>query len=49
MNRVLVFAEWLLELLKLHAYWIVYLFKGAIIFGVFPATAAMYGIVRQWL
>lgn len=48
MQRTLVFTDWLLEILKLHFYWVVYLFRGGIILGIFPATAAMYAVIRHW-
>ncbi|MFI7635386.1 YesL family protein [Nonomuraea sp. NPDC049400] len=35
-----------LLLLKLHLLWIVWTLAGGIVLGVFPATAAMYGVIR---
>ncbi|GAB2539926.1 YesL family protein [Gracilibacillus alcaliphilus] len=49
MNQKFIFAEWLLELFKLHVFWIGYLFRGGLFFGLFPATAAVYAIVRHWM
>ncbi|ADU30540.1 YesL family protein [Evansella cellulosilytica] len=49
MKKIFAFAEWLLELLKLHFYWIVFILRGAIILGLFPATAALYGVIRHWI
>lgn len=49
MERTLVFADWLLELLQLHFLWIVYIFRGWIVGGIFPSTAAVYAVIRHWL
>ncbi|MFI7128708.1 YesL family protein [Nonomuraea sp. NPDC050153] len=35
-----------LLLLKLHLLWVVWSLAGGIVLGVFPATAAVYGVVR---
>lgn len=48
MSRALVFAEWLYEILKLHFLWMIYIIRGIIVAGIFPATAAMYAVVRHW-
>lgn len=49
MNRTFVFADWLWELLQLHLLWLWHIIKGAVVLGVFPATAALYAIVRHWM
>lgn len=49
MGRTLFFTDWLLEILKLHFFWILYLLRGWVIAGIFPSTAAMYAVVRHWL
>ncbi|QTM98046.1 DUF624 domain-containing protein [Sediminibacillus dalangtanensis] len=41
--------NWITKLALLNFLWILYTFKGLIIGGVFPATAAAMGIVRKWL
>jgi|SRR5690625_393200 len=48
MSRAFIFAEWLLEILKLHFLWIGYTFRGLVVAGLFPATAAVYAVVRHW-
>ncbi|MET9250394.1 DUF624 domain-containing protein [Nonomuraea sp. NPDC003709] len=35
-----------LLLLKLHLLWIVWTLAGGVVLGVFPATAAVYGVIR---
>ncbi|RKL66963.1 hypothetical protein CR203_14150 [Salipaludibacillus neizhouensis] len=49
MNRIITMAEWLYELLVLQALWIIYIFRGILIMGFFPATAAVYAITRNWI
>ncbi|WP_161485706.1 MULTISPECIES: DUF624 domain-containing protein [Gracilibacillus] len=49
MNRTFVFSDWLWELLQLHLLWLWHILKGAVVLGVFPATAALYAIVRHWM
>ncbi|SHM58269.1 YesL family protein [Gracilibacillus kekensis] len=48
MSKTYVFADWILEMLKLHAFWMLYTLKGGIILGIFPSTAAAYGVIRTW-
>ncbi|WP_327589901.1 DUF624 domain-containing protein [Nonomuraea sp. NBC_00507] len=38
-----------LLLLKLHLLWVVWSLAGGIVLGVFPATAAVYGVIRREL
>ncbi len=40
---------WIWELLKLNFLWIIYIFRGAIIFGLFPSTAALYAVAKSWV
>lgn len=40
---------WIWELVKLNFFWIVYILRGAIIFGLFPSTAALYAVARKWV
>ncbi|MDX8047140.1 DUF624 domain-containing protein [Gracilibacillus sp. S3-1-1] len=49
MNRTYVFADWILEMLILHMYWMLYTLKGGVIFGIFPSTAATYAVIRNWM
>lgn len=48
MSRTFVFAEWLYEIVKLHFFWVVYIFKGFVVAGVFPSVAAVYATIRHW-
>jgi len=43
------FATWMLKIAYLNILWIVFTVIGLGLFGLFPATGAMYIIVQQWL
>src|SRR5690625_1115284 len=49
MFKTVKIMDWLYEILRVHFYWILYLLKGFIIVGIFPATAAVFAIFRQRL
>ncbi|WP_046175338.1 YesL family protein [Domibacillus indicus] len=49
MKRTFVFTEWLAEVLGLHFLWVLYVLKGWILMGIFPATAAVYAVVQHWM
>jgi uncharacterized membrane protein YesL len=42
-------AEWISKLAYLNLLWIGCTLLGGIIFGFFPATAAMFAVVRSWI
>ncbi|WP_078544590.1 YesL family protein [Litchfieldia alkalitelluris] len=44
-NNVL---EWISRLALLNLLWIFFSFLGLIVFGLFPATVAMFSVVRRW-
>ncbi|MFC4321510.1 YesL family protein [Litchfieldia salsa] len=44
-NNVL---EWISRLALLNILWIFFSFLGLIVFGLFPATVAMFSVVRRW-
>lgn len=41
--------EWVTRFAYLNLLWILFTLAGGILLGLFPATIAMYAIVRQWL
>ena len=49
MKRAFVFTDWLAEVLGLHFFWVLYVLKGWIFMGIFPATAAVYAVVQHWM
>lgn len=42
------FCEWVMRLAYLNLLWIGFTLAGAVIFGLAPATAAMFAVTRQW-
>ncbi|SDZ11530.1 Uncharacterized membrane protein YesL [Evansella caseinilytica] len=49
MTRIAGLLEWLTNILTLHFWWVLYLLRGAVVLGVFPATAAVFAVIRYWL
>ncbi|MFN2745860.1 MULTISPECIES: YesL family protein [Bacillus] len=43
------FCEWVMRLAYLNLLWIGFSLAGAVIFGLAPATAAMFSVTRQWV
>ncbi|KHF40555.1 hypothetical protein LQ50_08490 [Halalkalibacter okhensis] len=41
-------AEWIVRLAYLNLLWIGFSLAGLIVFGFWPATAAMFAIIRRW-
>lgn len=42
-------GDWLAKIIMLHLIWLVFTLAGLIIFGLMPATAAMFTVLRKWL
>ncbi|SDZ47828.1 Uncharacterized membrane protein YesL [Evansella caseinilytica] len=49
MDRLHVRFSWIARLAYLNGLWLVFSLGGAVLFGAFPATAAMLTICRKWL
>ncbi|WP_062353991.1 YesL family protein [Bacillus kwashiorkori] len=43
------FSVWLLRFAYLNFLWVAFTLLGLILFGIFPATAAMFAVVRKWV
>ncbi|MFP7169538.1 YesL family protein [Terribacillus halophilus] len=41
--------EWITRMAYVNILWLIFLLPGLVVFGVFPATAAMLTIIHQWL
>lgn len=41
-------AIWIMRLLYLNMLWILFTLLGCIVFGLFPATTAMFAVTRKW-
>lgn len=48
-SKVNHFGDWTCRLMALNGLWILFTIAGLGIFGVFPATAAMFSVIRQYL
>lgn len=42
-------GNWIIRLFTLNLLWIFFSLLGLLIFGLFPATVAMYTVVRKWI
>ncbi|SIR22804.1 YesL family protein [Domibacillus enclensis] len=40
-------AEWLMKLAYLNLLWLLFTLAGAVVFGLFPATTALFGVIRK--
>ncbi|TMW71025.1 YesL family protein [Alteribacter natronophilus] len=41
--------EWITRFAYINVLWIVFTLAGAVLLGLFPATAAMFSVIRRWL
>lgn len=42
-------SEWIMRLAYINILWVVFILSGLIVFGFFPATAAMFAVTRKWV
>lgn len=42
-------TEWITRFAYVNLLWILFSLLGAVVFGLFPATTAMFAVTRQWL
>lgn len=49
MGKLFDLVDRLWDLLVLNFLWFIYILRGFIIFGFFPSTTAVYGVVRYWI
>lgn len=49
MSKTAKITDLLYEILRLQFYWIIYIFRGGIVAGIFPSTAAVFAIIRSQL
>lgn len=42
------FALWITKMAYLNILWIVFTLLGLVVFGLFPATAGMFEVIRKW-
>ncbi|WP_226668538.1 YesL family protein [Metabacillus litoralis] len=48
MDKLYNVAEWIMRLCIVNLLWILFTICGFVVFGLFPATAAMFSITRKW-
>ncbi|MFC4025047.1 YesL family protein [Oceanobacillus longus] len=48
-NGYYLFSVWAMRLAYLNLLWIAFTLIGLILFGIMPATAAMFSVVRKWV
>lgn len=48
-NALYNFCQWITRLVYLNILWGLFMILGFIIFGFFPATIAMFAVVRKWI
>lgn len=46
---ILQIPEWIIKFAYINVLWVCFSLLGIIIFGLFPATTAMFAVVRKWL
>ncbi|MCY8166830.1 YesL family protein [Bacillus spizizenii] len=49
MGRVLHFCEWIMRFAYTNLLWLVFTLLGLGVFGVMPATAALFAVMRKWI
>ena len=49
MGRVLRFCEWIMRFAYTNLLWLVFTLLGLGVFGVMPATAALFAVIRKWI
>ncbi|MGX2959560.1 YesL family protein [Peribacillus sp. JNUCC 23] len=49
MNNVYVVCDWIIRLLYLNLLWIVFTIAGLVIAGIFPATVALFSVLKEWI
>lgn len=42
-------GNWLFKFIYLHTLWVTFSILGLVVFGIFPATAGVFAVVRKWL
>jgi uncharacterized membrane protein YesL len=48
-GKIYSLCEWIMRLAYLNILWILFTFAGLILFGIAPATTAMFAITRKWV
>ncbi|MGF7089061.1 putative membrane protein YesL [Kroppenstedtia sanguinis] len=49
MSRIFNICDWIMKLAIVNLLWLVFTIAGLVIFGVAPATVAMFSVIRKWI
>ncbi|KQL41536.1 hypothetical protein AN960_04200 [Bacillus sp. FJAT-25509] len=49
MGKLFTLCEWVMKLAYVNLLWFLFTIAGLVIFGFFPATVALFTIVRKWI
>jgi uncharacterized membrane protein YesL len=49
MKGIYRFTEWVTRLAYVNFLWVIFTLTGLVLFGFFPATVAMFAVVRKWV
>ena len=49
MNKLHTALEWITKVAYLNLLWLLFTILGAVLLGLFPATAATFAVVRKWI
>ncbi|UJW59645.1 YesL family protein [Bacillus sp. A116_S68] len=48
-TRLYTVTDWIMKLAYINLLWLLFTFIGIVVFGIMPATVALFTVVRQWL
>ncbi len=48
-GKIYQLCDWLMKLVYVNLLWIIFMMMGLFVFGFFPATTAMFAIIRKWI
>lgn len=48
-DLVYTMGDWIAKFIYLHIIWLLFTLLGLVVFGIMPATAAMFSVMRKWL
>ncbi|WML41324.1 YesL family protein [Neobacillus sp. OS1-2] len=49
MGKLFIVCEWMMKLAYLNLLWFLFSIAGFLLFGIMPATVALFTIIRKWL
>lgn len=49
MGKLFIVCEWIMKLAYVNLVWFLFTLAGFMVFGIFPATVALFTIIRKWM